>query len=739
MTAIPRGPRTWVAGALCALAVCTSLYTLTGLIAPGRWLPVAAGSVAALTAILAVVRTTTRARWAPTSVGLVAVLLAVLAAYAGPPGRFQWLPSTESLARLGDAVRAGLAYASRSRPPVDATAQLELLVVGGALLVLLVVDLVALSLAAPAWSGLVLLALWLPGIVLGSEASTWVFAAVGVAYLALLALTAAPVPGPRGAPGRGDATRRTAAAVTGAALATVAAIALGPIAGAVPWWSTARLPTAGSGSVGSLRLALDLDLRESLGARSNDVELTYRAEPVAVGPLRVFTLRDFDGQTWSRDAGPSAVPSHKSLLWPARDLANRPPDEASPTVSDVSVRIVGLREDRLPIPVMPRTVDADGRWSYDAQRDEVVRAGRTRTGTTYKLKVEVLDLTDADLRAAGTSYPSDMLPYLAVARTSRTEDVAAAAARITQAASNPFDQALALQSYLRSAQNFTYSTSVRAPRSDDAVWDFLGSRTGYCVQFATTLTMLARTLGIPARLAVGFLPGTLGDTGDHVVTGRDAHAWPELYFPQIGWVRFEPTPAVQSGAPPSWADPFAASATPKAQKVPAPRTAVPSGSPTPRSPATSAAPTGPAPRPWTAAVAIALALALVAGWLVLRRSARSSPLSPEAAWTRLRALAATAAITWSDARTPRQVATLVAADLTARNGAIRAEADTALRDLARAVEDERYAPHPRAWEHDELEDRIGVVLREITNPMRAADPSAHPRRGGGPSASRSDA
>lgn len=736
MTPIPRGPRTWVASALCALAVCASLYTLTGLIAPGAWLPVAAGSVVALAGVLAGVRTMTRTRWAPTSVGLGAIALAVLARYASPPDRFQPVPNAESLARLADAVRAGLAYANISRPPVDPTGQLELLVVGGALLVMLVVDLVAMGLAAPAWSGLVVLSLWLPGIVLGSEASAWVFAAVGTAYLALLALTAAPAPGPRGAPGRGDATRRTGAAVTGAALVTVAAIALGPVAAAVPWWSTAQLPTLGSASAGSLQLASTLDLRESLGARSDGVELTYRAEPVAVGPLRVFTLRDFDGESWSRDAGPSVVASHEPLLWPARDLASRPPGEGPPTVSDVTVRIVGLREDRLPVPVMPRTVNADGRWRYDAQRDEVVRAGRTPTGTTYALRVEVLDLTAADLRAAGTDYPPDLKPYLAVPRTSRSADVAAVAARITANASNPFDQALALQSYLRSPLNFTYSTKVPAPRSHDAVWDFLGDRTGYCVQFATALTVLARTLGIPARLAVGFLPGTLDTTGEHVVTGRDAHAWPELYFPTIGWVRFEPTPAVQSGAPPSWADPFAASASASPHESPAPQAVVPSGSPTPRSRATTTTPTkNSAPVAWAGAVAIAL----VAVWLARRRTARSGVLGPEAAWARVRARAAAAGITWTDGRTPRQVAALVAAELTARHGSIRAEADAALRDIARAVEDERYALHPRAWADVELEHRVGVVLREIMNPVRVADPSGHPRRGGGPSAVRTGA
>ena len=116
---------------------------------------------------------------------------------------------------------------------------------------------------------------------------------------------------------------------------------------------------------------------------------------------------------------------------------------------------------------------------------------------------------------------------------------------------------MALQTFFHATSNFTYDTHVAPARSDDAVWDFIQSTHGYCVQFATSMTIMARTLGIPARVAVGFLPGEAGDDGRYVITGRESHAWPELYFQDYGWVRFEPTPAIQTGALPVWSDPFA--------------------------------------------------------------------------------------------------------------------------------------------------------------------------------------
>src|SRR5690606_22468525 len=82
---------------------------------------------------------------------------------------------------------------------------------------------------------------------------------------------------------------------------------------------------------------------------------------------------------------------------------------------------------------------------------------------------------------------------------------------------------------------------------------FLDTRQGYCVQFATAMVMMARTEGIPARMAVGFLPGDPQPDGTRAVVASDAHTWPELWIDGMGWTRFEPTPGVRSEAPPAYA------------------------------------------------------------------------------------------------------------------------------------------------------------------------------------------
>jgi hypothetical protein len=102
----------------------------------------------------------------------------------------------------------------------------------------------------------------------------------------------------------------------------------------------------------------------------------------------------------------------------------------------------------------------------------------------------------------------------------------------------------------------TYQYSEQAPgdgtedSGSRAVLAFLEAKKGYCVHFASGMAVMARILDIPARVVVGFLPGTRNANGTWTVSLRDAHAWPELYFQGYGWVRFEPTPAARTaGAP----------------------------------------------------------------------------------------------------------------------------------------------------------------------------------------------
>ncbi|WP_298459687.1 DUF3488 and transglutaminase-like domain-containing protein [uncultured Cellulomonas sp.] len=721
MNDVIRGPRAWIAGGLCALGVSSGVLALSGLIGPGRWTTAAVLAVFTLAAVLAVVRSAARTWWVPTVVGAVVAAAGILVVYGSPPGRLDVLPDGESFGRFGDLLRSGLLTADTSTPPAEPGLPLEALVVGGALLVVLAADLLAVGLGAPAWTGVALLALWIPPLVIGRPAPTAAFVGTALAYLLLLAVGASPSAPTRRAAAAVDRRRRMVTAAGTSVAVTVAALVVGPVSTALPGWSSVRLPDVGSSTSGSLQLADDLDMRQSLGARSTEVVLAYRADPVPAGPLRLFTLRDYDGDSWSREADvPEDLPpvDTGSVLWPVRDLGPVPAGDTSPTSTRLEVRLEGLREDRLPVPVMPRTVEVSGSIAYDSRRDEVVRPAVTRSGLEYSVDVQLLGLTADTLRTSGTDDPRDLADYLTVPQTSRTDDVTRAAQEVTAGLTDRYDQALALQSYFRSAQNFTYTTDVDTARTDDAVWDFLGSRRGYCVQFATAMTVMARTLGIPSRLAVGFLPGSRDDSGRYVVTGRDSHAWPELYFPDTGWVRFEPTPAVQTGAPPQWADPFAGTdfadpnlaepEIPEAGAVPAPSTA-----PVPQP--TAATPTAGTPG-YLVPVAVAGGLLMLAlGALLLRRRlTRSVEMRPEAAWAHLRRRLATSGITWNDAHTPRQAVAVVQEQIESRRqGPMDPGARTALGELAHAVENHRYALAPRTWDHAELEQRVAVVLRDV--------------------------
>lgn len=123
---------------------------------------------------------------------------------------------------------------------------------------------------------------------------------------------------------------------------------------------------------------------------------------------------------------------------------------------------------------------------------------------------------------------------------------------------SPYDQALALQRFFTGGY-FVYSEEAPVElgydgSGADIAAVFLDARAGYCVHYAAAMTLMARTLGIPARIAVGFLPGARNPDvpSEFIVSTDDLHAWPELHFDGLGWVRFEPTPS--RGATPAYAD-----------------------------------------------------------------------------------------------------------------------------------------------------------------------------------------
>jgi hypothetical protein len=132
-------------------------------------------------------------------------------------------------------------------------------------------------------------------------------------------------------------------------------------------------------------------------------------------------------------------------------------------------------------------------------------------------------------------------------RSSVTPQLKAIVVRVTRGQTTAFAKAVALEQWFLS-NRFTYSLQSSVPNSPAGLLAFLNTtRQGYCQQFAFAMAVLARLIGIPSRIAIGYTAGQQHANGTWVVTTADAHAWPELYFSGAGWLRFEPTPGGLGG------------------------------------------------------------------------------------------------------------------------------------------------------------------------------------------------
>ncbi len=769
---IGRGPRALLSSVLAATATCGSLLALSGLVEHGSWLSSACVAVLLLAAVTAGVRALTRSAWLPSLVGLAAGVLGIAVVYGGLTGD-PAQPGANPVARAWSLGRQGLRLIQDSMVPMPAQRSADVIVVTAAVGVFLLVDALALGAAVPALAALPLVAFWLPAVFLSFPTNGWGLFWSGLSYLLLLAVGAAPPVS--------DAVRlrQGSAIVSGAIAALVIALLAAPVLSSLPAWAAVALPNLGAGPTGPLQLSDSLDLRDSLGNRSSQAVLTYTvstpgernaaaATPTApvpgptpvptpsataglapsatsVGPLRAFTVDQFDGREWRRtDATLGRGWAPDQVLGGGGATTPQVIDPANPRVLDVAVTLNNLQQSELPITTFARTLQVDGSWTYDATRDEVDGRSPTTSGQQYSMQVYVPTITAADLKAAGVQTPPGPDDYLQLPDSQHLADIRALAKQIVGTAATPYDEAMALQSYLRSTANFTYDTRVPPATTKDAVWDFLQDRRGYCVQFATAMAIMGRTLGLPTRVAVGFLPGSVQQSGSgftYVVTGKQSHAWPEIYFTGYGWVRFEPTPAQQTGQPPVWSDPLAGlSLGPSGPGLdPAEigrgggTTNTGTGGGQTTSGGIGGAITGHGP--WLPSGVAAALAALIAGgaFLVVRHRRRPVELTCERAWHHLRRqLSRRASITWSDATTPRAAVRTVQDLLAERTGhGLDGPGLEALTRLASAVEQERYSPRPQPTTSADLHRWLGTVRHAVEQQVngqtrRDGDPTALP-------------
>ena len=172
---------------------------------------------------------------------------------------------------------------------------------------------------------------------------------------------------------------------------------------------------------------------------------------------------------------------------------------------------------------------------------------------SYKADSYVPIVTVDEMRKASTGYPEYIIDRYLVLPRSMPERVRDLAKEITRGLTNPYDRAKAIESYLRTT--YPYDLEIPTPPEGQDVADYFlfDLKRGYCDYYATAMVVLARSSGIPARFVSGYSPGEYDAlNAQYVVRELNAHSWAEIYFPEVGWVEFEPTasePEIQRAEP----------------------------------------------------------------------------------------------------------------------------------------------------------------------------------------------
>jgi transglutaminase-like putative cysteine protease len=163
-----------------------------------------------------------------------------------------------------------------------------------------------------------------------------------------------------------------------------------------------------------------------------------------------------------------------------------------------------------------------------------------RGGETYQLDAILSNPNQEQLEQAGTDYPSWVAEKYLQLPNEFSPRIQELAREITRDAVTPYEKTVLVTNYLR--DNIAYAETIsEAPRNRDALeWILFDYKQAYCLYYASAEVLMLRSLGVPARMAAGFAQGER-DGNTYTVRRFNAHAWPEVYFPGIGWVEFEPT------------------------------------------------------------------------------------------------------------------------------------------------------------------------------------------------------
>jgi transglutaminase-like putative cysteine protease len=687
---------------------------LHSILMDSAWWFAALGVVFVVLAVAAATRYYSRRTWVGTAAGALAGFVVLTLFFGAGTAFLGIVPTGGTFARFGSLAQAATDSIARQSVPAFATVGIQFLLcwtIGG---IAVVLDAVAISGRMPALTGIPLfIVLAVPSFVRAPLSDAFLFELTAVAYLFIVR----------------NRLRRVQPGVA-IVVGTIAVLGALIVPAALPPVTPAD--AAGSG-IGVLAESINPII--NLGAdlrNSNPVQaLSYTTTSSTGEYLRLTTLSNFSGKQWA-PATPKL--SRANTLARVGDPPGLTTAVASPAIS-TNIQIGATTGQWLPTPYPATKVTGlTGTWLWQPGSLAIRSDNSSMQGQKYSVLSLDVEPTIQQLQAAGSSASDS----LAAVPKGLDPIVAATARKVVAGAKTDFDKAVALQSYFRGG-TFTYSTKTPAAEGYDGsgidvIAPFLQAKEGYCVHFASAMAVMARTLGIPSRVAVGFLPGKPGhgsanDNGPTVytVSSADMHAWPELYFAGVGWVRFEPTPS--KGFEPNF--PSAPSTGPSTGPVD-PSTVVPSA------PAVTATPNGSklandttnksigpgasqnAAQVGWGGVSLVVLLLLLASPAVIRVGIRRRRIDrirlgdnpAGATWEELRESARDLGFPAPSSQTPQQLSGYLAEVLAVSVGD-RDASLAALKELRELVEDESYGPPAYNYYGERMADALLVVLRGL--------------------------
>ncbi|MET8047668.1 DUF3488 and transglutaminase-like domain-containing protein [Streptosporangium sp. NPDC005286] len=566
-----------IASGVATGAVAIALYPL---FQGGAWFWTSLGAILVVTGIGVLAGHYRLPGWLVPPAQVLAVWIYLTTVFTGDEAWARVVPTKESVLALAELLATGFADIQRFAAPVPDSDGIVLLTCGGVGLIAITVDLLAARLRRAALTGLPLLALFTVPAAVVAEPISWPAFIIGaLGYLGVLVadgrervshwgravLVRRTSPFTVTRPSSDAGTLRLSGrriGFTAIVLAVLLPLLLPPLE-PNPLFSFG----VGNGKGGGNSISIPnpiVNLRGQLSLPENSTVLTYTASDGAARYLRMYSLDVFDGEQWTMSE-PRGRPEDRTSDSPMPPPPGQDVDvPVTPATLDITVSEQVRRLSFLPLPYPASRVTVEGDWRPDRDTLMVFSTRNTAEGLTYQVVTAEPEPTAEKLRAADPAAPAIKERYLGLPE-SLPGEIRELATRVTKRDSSQYEQAIQLQEFFTEKGGFTYDLSTQG-HDGPALTEFLiRNRTGYCEQFAASMAVLARVLGIPSRVAIGYTGG--GNlSGQWQVRTHDSHAWPELYFEGTGWLRFEPTPTGGAGqgsaTVPSYTRPEVTSATP---------------------------------------------------------------------------------------------------------------------------------------------------------------------------------